>query len=428
MMSPQLRTFCILTASLAILLLIVGSSAIAVTHSMRSKYGPNLSAFQSARRFMQDYWLDGDVTSRTDPESSPILPTNSTTMPSHQSASSSEMETQLSTIDRIAGRVLLTRQTGTKAPVILPCELTNGGLPLLMVRIPGSPPTKVVLDTASDYLLIADINECKKCSVKIYGGAQSDQTQESSTSRIKVYFGSQIDDVQFQTRDIQLGAFTVISQVPVGIVKSRETRIEHNTHTFNIMGIGAMGMTSAALGVSMIERLLAQYDQPKVFGFYFGADLRDGLFVLGYAAKKASPILTLPLYPHRTKPYYLVRIASIDLIPHPELTDVEPMRLDNATNQFPEALVDTGANYAALPASLEPYFAQKGRVHELHFNFKTPAGIKSLRIPHSRLYNRKGREVFYFAQDRFVIGTFIMSLFSYVEFDFMETPALRFWI
>lgn len=385
---------------------------------MRGQYGQDMTAYQSVRQFVHDYWLDGDVEPRDGSANSPQVP--------EMNSNALNGSSQLAKLEPFTNRVLLGRNTNGVAPVILPCELTNGGLPLLMVRIPGSPPTKVVLDTASDYLLIADMHKCKKCSVKMYGGAKSDLKQEAQSRSIKVHFGSQVDDVQFQTRDIQLGDFAVIPQVPVGLVKARKTRIKGNTHTFNILGIGAMGMTSDALGTSMIERLLQNYNQPKVFGFYFGEDLRDGLFILGYATKKTAPALVLPLYPHPTKPYYLLKIASLELIAHPSM-GTGPILLENKNGMIPEALVDTGANFAAFPSVLEPYFAQKGRVHELYFHFATPTGLQSLRIPHSRLYNRKGREVFYFSDDRCVIGTFIMSLFSLVEFDFESGPTLRCW-
>jgi hypothetical protein len=418
MMPPGLRIFCIAAAILAGCLLLAGTAAIWVTAQMRTHYGEDLTAYQSMRRYMQDYWLDADVESRTHPDSSPLL----------TDASGNVDAARLARIDQIAGRVLLTRAADmTTPPMILPCELTNGGLPLLMVRIPNSSPTKVVLDTASDYLLIADKDKCKQCSVRIYGGAPSDLAQEAQAPRVKVYFGSQVDDVQFQTRTIQLGDFAIIEDVPVGIVTARKTRIADNTHTFNILGIGAMGMRNATLGTSMIERLLQKYNQPKVFGFYFGADSRDGLFVLGYAAKKNAPALSLPLYPHSSKPYYLLKIASLELVPHPE-SNKQTLLIDNADQKLPEMLADTGANFMALPTTLEPYFKDKGQVHELYFHFETPDGLASLRIPHSRLYNRKGRELFYFSEDRAVLGTFGMTLFSYVEFDFVRKPMLRMWV
>lgn len=428
MMPTGLRLFCVIAAILAALLLFAGCAAIWVTSIMRSKYGDDITAYQSMHRYFQDYWLDADVESRTHPDNNPMLDTSSQAKATASDPDiSGNASSRLAKIEKIAGRVLLTRTTGSTAPMILPCELTNGGLPLLMVRIPGSSPTKVVLDTASDYLLIADKDKCKKCSVDIYGGAPSDAAQESNAPQVKVYFGSQVDDVQFQVRNIQLGDFAIVKQVPVGVVKARKSRIEDNTHTFNILGIGGMGMRNASLGTSMIERLLQHYNQPNVFGFYFGADLRDGLFVLGYAAKKADPILTLPLYPHLTKPYYLLKIASLELVPHPD-GDRKSIVVDNADQKLPEMLVDTGANFMALPSSLESYFKQKGQVHELYFHFETPEGLKSLRIPHLRLYNRKGRELFYFADDRAVFGTFGMALFSYVEFDFVRKPTLRFWV
>ena len=177
----------------------------------------------------------------------------------------------------------------------------------------------------------------------------------------------------------------------------------------------------------VFQVILQHYNQPKVFGFYFGADLRDGLFVLGYAAKKSEPVLTLPLYPHTTKPYYLLKIASLELVP-PVDSETQTIVVDNTNQTLPEMLVDTGANFMALPDSLEPYFKKKGQVHEMYFHFETSEGLKSLRIPHSRLYNRKGRELFYFAEDRAVLGTFGMSLFSYVEFDFVRKPTLRMWV
>lgn len=416
MMPPGLRIFCITAAILAGCLLLAGTAAIWVTAQMRSQYGEDLSAYQSVRRYMQDYWLDADIESRTHPDSSPLI----------SDISDNVNAARLARVDQIAERVLLTRVSNGQPPMILPCELTNGGLPLLMVRIPGTSPTKVVLDTASDYLLIADKDKCKKCSVSIYGGAPSDASQEADAPQVKVYFGSQVDDVQFQVRVIQLGDFTTIDDIPVGIVKARKTRIANNTHTFNILGIGAMSMRNASLGTSLIERLLQNYNQPKVFGFYFGADMRDGLFVLGYAAKNAAPDLSLPLYPHSTKPYYLLKIASLELVPHPD-SDMQPLLIDNADQSLPELLADTGANYMALPTSLEPYFNKKGQVHEMYFHFETPDGLASLRIPHSRLYNRKGRELFYFSDDRAVLGTLGMTLFSYVEFDFVSKPTLRLW-
>jgi hypothetical protein len=427
MMPIGLRIFCVSAAILALLLLFAGCMAVWVTASMRTKYGEDLSAYQSMRRYVLDHWLDADIEPRTHPDSSPIVDISDSAVIDVSEPDASESTTQLAKFDKIAGRVLLTRTTGSKAPIILPCELTNGGLPLLMVRIPGSSPTKVVLDTASDYLLIADKDKCKQCSVDIYGGAPSDAKQEANAPKVKVYFGSQVDDVQFQVRDIQLGDFAIVKKVPVGVVKARKTRVEDNTHTFNILGIGAMGMRNASLGTSMIERLLQNYNQPNVFGFYFGADMRDGLFVLGYAAKKTRPILTLPMYPHPTKPYYLLKIASLELVPHPD-GNKQTVIVNNVDQKLPEMLVDTGANFMALPKSLEPYFKRKGQVHELYFHFETPEGLKSLRIPHSRLYNRKGLELFYFAQDRAVLGTFGMSLFSYVEFDFVRKPTLRFWV
>lgn len=407
MKTKALRIFCIVAACIAFLVLFCSILTIWITSTMRAKYGPNLSAFSSIKLYLQEHWLDANVEPRTLPNNSPIAPTQ--IVPA-----------------TYANRVLVGRNVVSVEPVVLPCELTNGGLPLITLRFPNGSPIRVVLDTASDYLLLADKNSCKKCSVHIYGGGVSDVDQNDAP-HYKVYFGSQIDNVQFQTRSIQLSDFTTIDNVPVGMVKSRQTRIKNNSHTFNIMGIGAIHMKSGKWGLSIIERLLKHYDQPRVFGFYFGVDLKEGLFVLGFAEKKAPPVLTLPLYPHPHKPYYLLKISAIELVPHADLAQ-DPVIINNISNTLPEALVDTGANFMALPSSLKRYFHHKKSVHELYFYFETPHGLRSIRINHSRLYNRRGRKLFYFAPDRCVIGTLVLSLFSFVEFDFESQPTLRFWI
>ena len=297
---------------LACILVFCGFTAMLIVYTTRKKYNPNMTPNESIQRFLHDYWVDGDVLPRTHPASSPVVPEQDSSAQDVEIHKLPSVPTVLSQhITQLSDRVLDRNVHGVE-PLILPCELTNGGLPLLMVRVEDSPPTKVVLDTASDYLLIADKDECKKCSVKMYGGARSDPSQEHK-QHFKVYFGSQIDKVQFQTLDIQLGDFAVLESFPVGIVKARETRIKKNTRTFNIMGIGAMGMRGGTMGLSLIERLLRYYGQPDVFGFYFGTNLRDGLFVLGYVAKKTEPIFTVPLYPHMTKPYYLLKLHAITL-------------------------------------------------------------------------------------------------------------------
>lgn len=341
-------------------------------------------------------------------------------------------------------------------PVILPCELVNGGLPLLMVRIPGSPPTKVVLDTASDFLLIADLKRCKHCYVKKYGGTASDPKQERASSRVTVHFGSQRDDVEFQLRDIQLGDFTAIEKVPVGVVKSRKSQnTSKGAHTFNILGIGGMGAIQTTTGkitgshVSLIERLLDHYNQPHVFGFHFSQDRVSGLFVLGHAVRHTPPMLEIPMVVHPDKPYYLAIVDTVTLVPKPGsgfkqlvldnskvyMSDVDASNLHTDQQQqpthhvFPEVLIDTGANFTAFPRFMERYFSKRGQVFAVHFTFRKKTGESCvLQINQQLLYSRTGQKLFYFAPDRCVIGTSVMTSYDYVEFDFSPPHAmLRLW-
>lgn len=393
-MTSSLRTVCIVLGIVLGFIVLVGIVVVWVTTFMRNRIDPHLSPFESVHRFLKWEWLDAYVAPTSD--------------------STKEKQVQLSIEPSMSDR---TQQKGSSRPILLPCDLTNGGLFLLLIRIPGSPPTRVILDTASSFLLLADLDKCQKCSASIYGGAKSDASQEH-LSRVVVHFGSQKDDVQFQVRDVQLVNEDIVPNISVGMVQARETRIAKNTHTFNIMGIGNIMDPK-----SIIRRLLQYYHQPLAFGFYFGENLKAGSFVLGHAIRQTQPVLSLPLHIHESKPYYLLQIHNIRLISNQQQT------LDFPESRFPipETLADTGANFLALPDFLEPYFDEYS-IDSMEFQFDTVDGIKTLFVPHSRLYNSRGRKVFYFNSNLCVIGTLIMSLFSFVEFDFVQNPTLRFWI
>lgn len=323
--------------------------------------------------------------------------------------------------------------------IVFPIALFNGGLPLLSLHI-GESGSKaaVILDTASEHLLVGDTERCKTCSNDMFGGARgSDSSDDKLSNKTNVVeFGSQKDHVEYRTEDVYMDGY-IVPNIKFGLVVHRESLTNKTNTTYNIMGLGG----AQTIPGSFINELHARLRKPArlVFGFSLGDTGDDyvdetGVFVMGriprdlrarWASNPDHPSFVVPLHRTPINPYcYMSHTIRIFGRPNrPNRSNHTPIPFP--TNNIP-IIFDTGSNFSDFPKSMEPFFQQ---IESLSLVF---SNNEVMHIPESglRWHHRHRSALIHFTNQQYItIGTVILSKFACFEFDFSNpsTPNLNFY-
>jgi hypothetical protein len=309
--------------------------------------------------------------------------------------------------------------------IVFPVALFNGALPLIMMHVGESGSrAAVILDTASEQLLLGDVERCESCSTDMFGGARgSDSENDPRHGSGIVQFKTQKDHVEYRVEDVYIDEFN-IPQLKFGLVTRRENLTQETTTTYNILGLGGAQTIPDAMLNQMHTRL--RKGKHRVFGFMLGQTGNDqvdqhGYFVLGPIPRPlldATPIVQIPLHRKPTSPYYYTCHAE-QIIAHLRNNTSVVYNLKN----FP-VMFDTGSNYSHMPLAIEQYFPALDR---LEFVFP---GNNRLMIPNSGLMWNKtpSSPLVRFSHTTILtIGTIILSKFKAIEFHLDPVPHVDFY-
>lgn len=280
--------------------------------------------------------------------------------------------------------------------IVFPVYLFNGNLPLLMLHVgESSSKAAAIVDTASDNLLLGDIDRCMTCSTKLYGGARGSDSEPTHV-KDEIVFGSQKDQVEYRTEDVYIDEFYV-PKIPYGLVIHRESLTKDTHVTYNIMGVGGAQKIQKSFIRELHNRLRPK--QPLVIGFKLHESSKFGEFVLG-PLNLVTPKIEIPLDQTPFSPYgYSTQCIQI--------------RTDDQIYKIPKipVLFDTGSNFAEFPMFLKDDFH---KIQNLYLKF---SNSQELQIPKKALkWNR-------FAEtDHITLGSIVFSCFHGLEF-YLTKPS-----
>lgn len=308
--------------------------------------------------------------------------------------------------------------------IVFPVALFNGGLPLIVLHVgESSSKAAAIVDTASETLLLGDIETCESCSSDMFGGARGSDSQDSRKGQTEtIIFGSQRDKIDQRTEDVYLDDYFV-PDVSFGLTVNRESFTSTNV-TYNIMGVGGTQAFESAFANQLNAKLRSQ-SQDLVLGFMLGQTGGDqdetGVFVLGpltpsimfdYSQKVTIPLDKTPQIPY----YYTTSISKVKfhLYDGTILVHEESLPL----------IFDTGSNFADFPDMFEDGFDLVDSI-ELEFSDQS-----SLRIPSTGLRHHNTEYVNFSRdpQNMITIGTLILTQFSGFEYVLNESPYMNFYV
>lgn len=299
--------------------------------------------------------------------------------------------------------------------VVFPVALFNGALPLIMMHVGESGShAAAIIDTASEHLLLADVERCQTCSTHMFGGARhSDSKHDAKYGQAVVEFGSQRDHVEYRVEDVYLDEFNV-PKLKFGLVTHRESLTSETRITYNIMGVGGAQHIKDAF----LNRLHAKLRPHKhrFFGFMLGKTGNDyvdehGIFTMGKIPKTLlpdRPIVSIPMHAKPISLYYYTTHAE-KIIGHLRNGMVLVYPLTN----FP-VMFDTGSNYTDCPLVMQKQFHLVDT-----WEFVFPHNTR-LTLPNSALmWNRRPNSplVNFSNTNILTIGTVALSKFKAIEFQ-----------
>ena len=306
--------------------------------------------------------------------------------------------------------------------ILFPVVLYNGGLPLISIHVGESGSmAAAILDTASEHLLLGDIEKCTSCSNRLFGGARgSDSENDASYGKVITIFPSQKDHIEYRSEDIYIDEFHV-PNAKFGLVTHRQNLVEGNTETYNAMGIGG-AQTIEDSFLNQIHKKLRP-GKTRQFGFVFGrsGDIqkdKKGIWVLGPIPKtmQSTHVTSIPLWDRPLSKYSYTT----------HLEKVLGILKDNKVIQYPienfPVMFDTGSNFMRLPFALQQHFHELDRFEMVFY------GGHHIVLPNKTLmWNGKPKHslVKFSKRNIITIGTIVMSHFKAIAFELDPRPFLH---